>query len=189
MPPSDDTSFSSVAIFNTLWPSATVIVRAGVFRDVGKFDPSLPPQEDVDFFLRATRLGPIAFVDRQVAWYRRHDDNFTKDNLRYMRCNALVRRKAWLDPANRPGHRLAILRSNWRALAWTIKRQAELLPGEMAERRWGACACGIGWTLYALARLALVTPREPWNPVLSRLVSMEGRYRSGAGRSGYLETF
>lgn len=177
----DDSTFESLVIRGTIWPPATALMRAPVVRACGGFDPALRFQEDWDLFLRASRRAPIAFVDRQVAWYRRHDGNATKDDADFLQGEALLRRKAWLDPANTRRQRALVLRAHLRSRAWLIKHQLEMLPKAIGQRSAGALLCTCSWLAYGLVELARVRPTPPRPAVLRRLVDLDARYRQGVG--------
>jgi len=56
------------------------IFRRGAAAKVGRFDPSLRLAGDLDFFARALRDGvPFAFVDAEVARFRLHAGQLSKD--------------------------------------------------------------------------------------------------------------
>ncbi len=57
--------------------SITTVARRSCFDRVGWYDESLPPNEDWDMSLRMAQHYRFAFVDRVLAYYRRHDDNMT----------------------------------------------------------------------------------------------------------------
>lgn len=187
--PGEDSTFASLAIHGAIWPPATALTRCSVARTSGGFDPALSAQEDWDFFLRASRLGPYAFVDRQVAWYRRHPGNATRDLGRYLRNSAVVRRKAWVDPSNTRAQRVTLLRANARTLAWIVRRQADLVPAEVRDGDVAAAALGLAWVVYGLAALACVVPVVPPRRVVAALAGAEARLRTDRGRPAYLESY
>jgi glycosyltransferase involved in cell wall biosynthesis len=187
--PEADATFASLAIHGTIWPPATAVLRRSVIDAVGGFDPALRSQEDWDLTLRMARHGPIAAVDRQVAWYRRHEANATRDLGRYLRTSAAVRAKTWRDPANTRAQKIAVLRSDARVHAWMLRRQVELVRRELAEHRWSAVGCGVTWSLYALIQLTLVAPRVPSPRLAAALASLDARTRSDRGRPSYLEVY
>lgn len=184
----EDTTFESLAIRGTIWPPATALTDCSVVRRIGGFDPGLSSQEDWDFFLQAARTGPFVFVDRQVAWYRRHESNATKDHLEYLRCVEIVRRKTWRDRSNTAAQRRVILRAHLRAFAWMAKRQLHLMRREAGERRVGALLCGTCWTLYALVQLIRFRPGAPSPAVLRALAALETRFRGSRGGETFLDT-
>jgi hypothetical protein len=50
-----------------------------VFSGAGLFDETLPLQADVEFFMRVLARYPLAVVDKSLSYYRRHENNITKD--------------------------------------------------------------------------------------------------------------
>lgn len=187
--PAEDTTFGSLAIQGTIWPPATAITRSAVVRAAGGFDPAAQPREDWDFYLRCARRGPYVFVDRQVAWYRRHPANLSRDQAGYVRNSAVVRRKTWRDPANTTAQSIVLLRANARVLAWIVRRQLDLVPAEIRDGAWGAALTGIGWIAYAMASLVCVVPVVPPMGIAGALARGEARWRTSKGRPAYLEAY
>ena len=56
-------------------PSSGAMVRTDAARAVGGYDPALVYSEDLDFWLRLTRLAAPVYVGRLVAVHRRHGGN------------------------------------------------------------------------------------------------------------------
>ena len=69
------TTFETLVVRSTVFPPGLVLVRAAAYREVGLFDPHARYAEDLDLLLRVTRLGHLAFVDKVIIGYRRHDAN------------------------------------------------------------------------------------------------------------------
>ncbi len=70
-------------IFNELLaenfiPAVTQFIRKDVLLKVGKFDETLKI-EDWDMWLRIAKEYKIGYVDKYLAYYRRHDDNVSKN--------------------------------------------------------------------------------------------------------------
>lgn len=157
----EDTTFSSLAVHVPIWPPATALLRFSVVTGVGGFDETLPTQEDRDFFIRAGRRGPIVFVDRQIAWYRRHEGNLTANwalNDYYLQ---VVTRKTWRDPENTRRQRGVVLVANLRRLAWELLVQLRLMGSALRRGRMAPAlqrACG---SAYLLAQLIAVRPVVP----------------------------
>jgi len=60
-----------------VWTS-TVLAQASLFAEIGTFDTGLRIGEDLDLWLRASRVTPIVRVPRPLALYRMHPDSITK---------------------------------------------------------------------------------------------------------------
>lgn len=159
--PDEDTTFNSLAVHVPIWPPATALLRFSVVMDVGWFDEALPTQEDRDFFIRAGRRGPIVFVDRQIAWYRKHEGSLTANwalNDYYLQ---VVTRKTWRDPENTPRQRRVVLVANLRTLAWELLVQLRLMGAALRQGRIALAlqrACG---SAYLLGQLIAIRPVVP----------------------------
>lgn len=157
----EDTTFDSLAVHVPIWPPATALVRFKVVVDLGGFDERLPTQEDRDFFIRVGRRGPMVFVDRQIAWYRRHGANTTANwalNDYYIQ---VVSRKTWRDPENTLRQRRVLVAANLRMLAWELVVQLRLLRSALRRGRIAVAlqrACG---SAYLVAQLLAVRPVVP----------------------------
>jgi glycosyltransferase involved in cell wall biosynthesis len=157
----EDTTFNSLAVQVPIWPPATALLRFGVVLDVGEFDERLPTQEDRDFFVRAGRRGPIVFVDRQMAWYRRREGNLSANwalNDYYLQ---VVTRKTWSDPENTPRQRRVVLVANLRTLAWELLVQLRLMGSALRRGSLALAlqrACG---SAYLLTQLVAIRPVVP----------------------------
>jgi glycosyltransferase involved in cell wall biosynthesis len=68
--------FERLVYANTI-PCATVVVRRGVFEQVGFFDeaPRLIPKEDWSMWTRIARAGPVGYVPACLSVYRMHAQN------------------------------------------------------------------------------------------------------------------
>lgn len=137
LPDGSDTTFAALATAGRVWPPAVALLRRDVVDAVGGFDESLVISEDWDLFLRVSRSGPLSFLDRQVAWYRRRAGSATADDPgRVVYFNDVVRRKAWADPSNTPEQRRAALAS-WRTVQLHAAALAarEVLPAVRRRSR------------------------------------------------------
>ncbi len=160
LPGRSDTTFAALATAGRVWPPAIALLRRDVVDAVGGFDESLVISEDWDLFLRVSRSGPLSFLDRQVAWYRRRAGSATADDPgRVVYFNDVVRRKAWADPSNTPEQRRAALAS-WRTVQLHAAALAarEVLPAVRRRSRSQARRA----TTTALSLLgARCAPRPP----------------------------
>lgn len=57
----------------------TVLVRRTACEKIGEFDESIPYVADYDWFLRASRLGPIGYLDVPLLKYRYSPDQMSSD--------------------------------------------------------------------------------------------------------------
>jgi len=110
-----DTTFADLVVWGPIWPSAVGLHRRHVLEEVGGFDPSFPVQEDWELYLRMSRRGPFAFLDRQVAWYRRHGANLTERHLDNQLQRERLLHAAWTFPDNTLRQRRDVAAA-WRAV-------------------------------------------------------------------------
>ncbi len=82
---------------------ATVLYRRAVLEETGGFDPRLSAVEDYEFYLRVTRMHPVAGHDRVVAQYRRHPAAMSCDMLNMLRMALFVLREQRPYLAEHPG--------------------------------------------------------------------------------------
>lgn len=92
--PSDaPTTFSVLAYANHILTPGQVLIRRSALRAVGPFDPVCRPADDWDIWLRLSRLGDIAFVNRVVLRYRVHEGNASRHRRAMDQAEWTVRRK------------------------------------------------------------------------------------------------
>lgn len=69
--------YPQLLLDSQVWTS-TVLVKRDLFMQAGGFDPSLRIGEDLDLWLRLSRLTPVVRVARPLALYRIHPDSITR---------------------------------------------------------------------------------------------------------------
>jgi glycosyltransferase involved in cell wall biosynthesis len=181
--PEEDTGFDTLAIYGSIWPPAVALTRFDAVNEVGGFDPSIAYMEDWDLFLRLARQGPLVFVNRQVAWYRRHPRNSGSShgsegsplgtwNTSFLSAVANVRYQAWLSPANTRAQRLALARAHRRDGVSLAKRETEALGRDIARLSgWRQARAHLAWASYGLWLAAHPSPPPPnhrWLQALAR---------------------
>ncbi len=110
-----DTTFAVMALSGPIWPSAVAIHRLADVNAVGGFDTSFSSQEDWDLYLRLSRRGPYAAIERRVAWYRRHSSNTTSSHRAAAFQHDRVRRNACRSVDNTAAQTRLVARA-WRHL-------------------------------------------------------------------------
>lgn len=176
----EDTTFDSLAIYGSIWPPATALCRLDAVSEVGGFDASIGYMEDWDFFLRLARQGPIAFLDRQIAWYRRHPGNsgqhpaevgtaLAQWDASYQLAVAMVRHRAWTSEFNTPCQQQALARAHRRAAASLSKEELSRAFVAFRSRRWRTGGRDLAWFCYAVWQLAVGHPTQPRPEVLAML--------------------
>ncbi|MEJ5945309.1 glycosyltransferase [Pseudokineococcus basanitobsidens] len=169
------TGFGSLVVSGAIWPAAVVLLHRRVVEEAGGFDEDLPLHEDWDLYLRSSRAGDFVFVDEQVAWYRQHGSNITRDTARSVFFQDVVRRKTWMSEHNTPAQRRTAARA-WRALQHRLVLASARDTAEQARRGdgRGTAAAGKAAVLLGL-QLLRRGPSEPDE----RLLRLSGR-RPGA---------
>jgi glycosyltransferase involved in cell wall biosynthesis len=92
------TTFDDLCVYGPLWPPCTVLLRWEALARAGSFAEDVGTQEDWDLFLRMSVHGNFAFLDRQVALYRRHTGNRSRDDAQLARFRATVRFRNFHNP-------------------------------------------------------------------------------------------
>jgi len=156
-----DTSFETLVSASTVFPPGLVLMRRGVYDAIGGYDPR-SVEGDWDLLLRATRLGPLAFIDRVIIGYRRHGENFgARREIPRLVYLTLVR--AHESPLNSPQQRQT-LRASWRAA------QIEAMQRHRAAL---ATAPSLSGRVVAALRLAVAGARylrgRPRRPLRSQI--------------------
>lgn len=176
----EDTSFASLAVYGTIWPPATALIRRQVAADIGGFDERLSSQEDWDLFLRASRRGPIIFADEQVAWYRRHPANSSADLAGNLHFASVVRHKAWKSTDNTPEQRRDILLAGLRLNAYELQRELSSLLRSVRTGRPANIPAHLARIGYFAAQLLAVRPLVPPRPIVEQIHAL-GLRNGGAG--------
>ncbi|MEI8196057.1 MAG: glycosyltransferase family A protein [Phycisphaerae bacterium] len=139
------------------------LIRAGVLREAGGFDPTLWGTDDYDLWMRLSRVTKIQRHHRLSLYYRFHDTNASRNSYRMFRnCWRVIRRG--LDTAP-PTERRTLARQGCRALyqyhalqlTWEWRQQ--LLRAE-----FGKC----GRSLEGLAQTAWIAAQHD-RPLLGRM--------------------
>ena len=147
--------FDDLVVYNPAWPPSVALLRTGIVRAVGGFDPAMVLREDWDLFVRMSRHGAFGMLDEQVVRYRRHDTNLTKDRVVNDRQHAAVMRKIAEDPSNTPAQRRVVRHLHRRQLltfAAQMLRRSRALLREHEYRNAAAIAAAAGWTVALSAR-------------------------------------
>jgi glycosyltransferase involved in cell wall biosynthesis len=87
------TTFEVLVYRNRIYSPGQMLIRRSALEFLGSFDPATSPCEDWDMSLRLSLLGDIAFVDKVILNWRRHDRNASAQTEVALRQMAYVRRK------------------------------------------------------------------------------------------------
>jgi glycosyltransferase involved in cell wall biosynthesis len=144
------TTFEVLVYRNRIYTTGQMLIRRSALELAGSFDPATSPCEDWDLALRLSLLGEIAFLDKVVLNWRRHDRNASGETEVALRQMAYVRRKIESLPAlTQEQHRIARLANR----LWYRDMAAGRLP--QARRP----ASGRGRVLWAASQLASTLTR------------------------------
>jgi glycosyltransferase involved in cell wall biosynthesis len=171
IPIEDPTTFAELIHHNWIVTSGLQLTRRAVVERVGEYDPATDPADDWDFALRVSRVGDLAFVDRPLLHWRRHDRSLTNSSPRWRAAYFAVRRKTLTDPTNTPEQarlaRLGYVGTSWATLkdAWSLLRLRTLADaGRQAMRAFD------GYVRYARvalgARLRRIQAPRPTAAIL-----------------------
>lgn len=93
------TGFAQLVVGSGLYPPASILLRRSAVEAAGRFDPAFRSQEDWEMYLRMSRFGHFAELDRQTAWYRLRGANLTGDRSTVHLFQARLLRKTWEQSA------------------------------------------------------------------------------------------
>ena len=130
-PQSGDTTFETIVTGSTVFPPGVLIMRRVVYETLGGYDVNTV-EGDWDLLIRATRLGPCAFIDEVILMYRRHASNFGARREMPLSTHLTLMR-AFRAPENSRYH-VRLLRACWRA------RQIDAM-----QQHWAALTSPTGW--------------------------------------------
>lgn len=116
VPPAADLTFDELVVNGPIWPTGVALLRRDIVEEVGGWNPAFTSQQDWDLYIRMSRRGSFAALDRQVAWYRRHNRNTTSQGSLVTRFQAEVRVAAYNHPTNTAQQRATVARA-WRYLS------------------------------------------------------------------------
>lgn len=133
--PDADSTFDDISVAGAIWPSAVGLHRREVVDAVGGFDESFTRQGDWELYVRMSRHGPYAVVNRQVVWYRRHGFNLTSDIVESCYQRERVRQKAWHSTSNTKAQRRIVARGARRLQLVDMLRVGRRLVRDASDRR------------------------------------------------------
>jgi glycosyltransferase involved in cell wall biosynthesis len=140
----------------------TVMVRRDVFDKIGYFDESIPIATEYDWLIRASRLGPFAYLDRPLLNYRYSRDQISgsaySDQVA-LDTVAALRKVELQDPQTFQKHRKEL---QWRiGECYQMAAEAGLERDKIAAaRNWcRGVACGAVGPYAAKVLAKIVTPR------------------------------
>lgn len=75
--PDEPTSFCTLLYGNCIHTPGVALLSREAIRRIGKFDGTVTHHEDLDYFIRMSRLGTFKFIDQVLLNYRRHGNNLS----------------------------------------------------------------------------------------------------------------
>lgn len=160
-PDTRPTEFANLAYEDCIVSMGSGLIRRATLDAIGGFDPRAEPADDYDVWIRLSRRGEIAFVDRVVLGYRLHDGRASlRPPAPRGRGTPYVKYKMITAPENTPEQRrtaIAGFRARQRRLfrehlsdlgaSWRRRRYREL-PGHLTRlgARVAAFARGRPWS-------------------------------------------
>jgi glycosyltransferase involved in cell wall biosynthesis len=94
LPLTSPTTFKALA-YNDCIPAGGVMIPRGKKEVVGDFDSRAEPADDWDMWLRLSRLGDIAFINKVVYSWRLHERNTSKNSQLMSKSELYVREKIY----------------------------------------------------------------------------------------------
>ena len=149
-------AFEAFAVSNRV-RAPGIVVRRAAYESVGGYRTDLPHAADWEMWARLAAYGPIVFVDRVLARYRRHAGSDTSARAR---TGANIRERVTavgvIGGLVAPGRRAAVQR---RALAYAVVFGTRTALASLRRGRWSAAGRQGLETLRCAALLLLGPPR------------------------------
>lgn len=191
VPPTEPVRFDEAVVVSQLWPPAMILHRRAALDSLGGFDAGVSYTDDWDLITRMTRRGHYSPVGQQVAWYRLHPGQLTRDTAQSVFWQDHVRRSTWASADNSPGQRRAATRA-WRNLQMRRTVRCAADAGRALRRRdvREAAVLAAGTALLAVQNLRTSPPPpSAWQVRITRrggkfiLPSTSPDPASGAGHA------
>jgi glycosyltransferase involved in cell wall biosynthesis len=142
-PEDQRTTFSCFAVRNCVITPGLMMIRRSAHEQCGAFDESLSGYDDWDMWLRLSRLGDFAFLNRTVLQYRLHESNQSRAHKTMERQERLLYSKLFSTKVESP-ERLDQLR-------WGFRHRARL--NYLDRMSWARDAFRNGQYVAGLAQL------------------------------------
>lgn len=124
-----------------IWTS-TVLAKRTLFDEIGAFDPSLRIGEDLDLWLRVSRVTPVVRVSQPLALYRMHPNNITRrapdQNFQALVIHRAIDRWGYSAPDGSHANEADVAKAL--ARTWNDFAGANLAAGNINRARSGSLA-------------------------------------------------
>jgi glycosyltransferase involved in cell wall biosynthesis len=136
----EPTSLAMLAYRNCILTMGQTLMRRSALEQAGPFVTEAAPCDDYDLYLRLAAVGPLAFIDRTVVAWRRHEGNASRNSERMAQSDRCVRRRA-LARAGSDQNERRLIQRGWQAVCRnTARRRLAWALGAARDRRYGSAA-------------------------------------------------
>lgn len=129
------TTLEVLAVRNCIYTTGQALVRRSVLNDTGQFDPFSCPCEDWDMWLRLSLRGYIAFTDRVILSWRRHDKNMSGQGELAQHQAHYVRRNLLASSEMNAEQRRIARTANWLRGRHVCSERLRRAKARLAQRR------------------------------------------------------
>lgn len=166
--------FAQVLVTSGLYPPASMLFRRDALDRVAGYDESFRSQVDWEMYLRMTRSGHFAELDRQTAWYRIRPDNLTGDRAKVLLNQARLRRKTWEQTPPGAQRRAVEVATRYSARG-RARFHAQQVRRSVRARRLAEGATYAALALWWATQSAVPRPPRPRPAVLAAVARAQTR--------------
>ncbi len=132
-PAAEPTTRSVLIYDNCLCTPGQALIKRNQLPEKGPFVPAYAPLDDWEFYVRLSGKGCIAYYDRVVIYWRRHDGAQSKANAAGMQRAELAVREAFARSTDLASEELEIAQSRLTRLYATIHRRQSQAARRQAQ--------------------------------------------------------
>jgi glycosyltransferase involved in cell wall biosynthesis len=154
------TEFANLVVEDCIVSVGSGLIRRASLERVGPFDPRAERAEDYDLWIRLSRVGPIAFVDREVLAHRLHAGQTSRrPTLPRGRGLGYVRYKMICSPENSAEQRRLAIAGYRARQQQLIQQRCSTIADAFARRDYRAMRSSVYGVAVCLAAYA---HGRPW---------------------------